>query len=613
MKRLILLFIIVTSSKLYAQEYIVLYDSSFSFNGFANGSVTAYPNYLSSNSNNEGNLGSGIIYNNLPFKLSLNQNGVNINNNVTRNEINNGISLKGNGARMHSSVLLNLNTYKTDSVILNFTCAQITSVANFANSVRVQYRTDTSSNFQDLIINGNVVQYNAGLNNTNPIQTFSNLLLPQNLWNQKTLQLRWLYFRSAGSANAQINNRDRIRIDDISVSGKPQQLTMRECGFTMNWGRDTLWADTINSKNTIYDFWVWGNGVDFLQTSRRRGYFFLIYAPNINYNTEYNIQIRTNGGEWGPICTFRTPNDIPLTKIKDADCGKTVPLLNSIFGCDWVPFATNYEYSISGINLNTTKLRGSAATSFAFSNFSGFGSNGPQPGRSYNLSVRGIVNNDVGNWGSSCVITFLDSIPLTRIRDTECNITLTTWAKTFRTTTLPYALNYDVQILSMDDTPLGIITTTNGLFTFDQLKSVANPSLGNSTQYKLRVRTRTQELLAEWGSVCTVVTPPTGARYTNSLIEENDIIELKELTRGDESITGVYPNPFNDKLVINLGSIHKDNEFYKISIYNQLGIEVHSILSNMSQFEFENNLPIGIYTLTIQNDILKKSFKIVKQ
>lgn len=506
----ILLLVVVSVSLSNAQTAAYLLAGNYQFSGFSSGTTTTYPTYTTVGSYST-SIGTGISYTptTTTTTLTLYANTTSISANTTRNEILNGISLAGDGAKMQSAYIVNINTSKVDSVTISFTCSQLTNVANYANSLRLQYRTDLTSNFQDVIIGGQTVTYSSGLATTNGAQTFSNLLLPSNLWNLPFVQLRWIYYRSGGNAMSIPNQRDRIRLDDINIHGKPK-LSMLMCGGTMVHGRDTLWSDSIPSNENIYDYWIKGGKVDYIVTGRMRPYFFMTGIPasagGIQYNTPYEVKVRVNGGNWGNLCIINTPPTIPATKIADVSCNTNVATISNIFLCDWVPFATGYEYHVTGTGVDATYIR-SSSTSFALSYVSpGLGANGPQPGRTYAIEVRAIIAGTDKNptYGSSCNITVDPVVQMVKIRDTECNISITTWGKAFRTTTLLYAVNYDIQLTDMSDNPIATITDTDGLFYFNSLKAVASPALTNSTQYKLRVRAHTQDLVGDYGPACTV-------------------------------------------------------------------------------------------------------------
>jgi hypothetical protein len=68
----------------------------------------------------------------------------------------------------------------------------------------------------------------------------------------------------------------------------------------------------------------------------------------------------------------------------------------------------------------------------------------------------------------------------------------------------------------------------------------------------------------------------------------------------------LFPNPVNNKLYIN--GLDKN---YNIEIYNAMGVKVRSV-SSASEIEM-NDLETGIYYISIRNNELSKSFKILKQ
>ncbi|OJX30428.1 MAG: hypothetical protein BGO86_00320 [Chryseobacterium sp. 36-9] len=76
----------------------------------------------------------------------------------------------------------------------------------------------------------------------------------------------------------------------------------------------------------------------------------------------------------------------------------------------------------------------------------------------------------------------------------------------------------------------------------------------------------------------------------------------------------IYPNPFRDKLYIDLGWL--DNKTSKIKIYNSIGSLVfyRNINSrNVSEINLNHNFPVGVYNVIVSSEKRSRSFKVIKK
>jgi hypothetical protein len=620
MKKIYLSALIILASNLlgYSQLNPTPYDltlGNYTFSGFSNGTITTYPpNMTMHRFNIDPTAG---LMNPATTTGPLFDNSNSTHNPTHRNEISNGISMAGNLNKGIGAICIALNTAEEDSVRVQFTARHIRDRVDVTYQISFEYRIGRTGNFTST-----GTTYTCGASGLSAAQMF-NVLLPSICWGAPEVQIRWKYYQIAGP-NATAFTRDRVAIDDISISGKAKELKLRAdfCGGRLIRGNDTIWSDSVG-KAATYDYWVQGNGVDHIISGRLRPYFFLTAVPlsqGVKYNSSYNVQVRYDGGAWGPICSISTPENIPDTKIREAYCGATVPAVNSTFLVDFVPFATNYEYEVIGTDLNATAFRGSGATSFALSYITGYGSNGPQPGRTYSVRARAIIagtdfNENFGE--TACNITVDDVVPLVKVRDTYCIYQLTTWSKTFQNITLNYAIRYDIQLLNASNNQVSKISDVDGTWSFKTLQDSATTALTNSTEYKIRVRAVTKELVGNWGHICTVNTPATGgARFAFNEPEENEIEEEKannsslDISRNNYiSNTNVYPNPSNTHF--NIATEMTGNK--TIEIYNVNGQLIISKETDKNLIEIGEEIPKGIYILKIFNLEDIKTLKIIKE
>lgn len=589
----------------------ILYNSDYSFTGFANGTITTFPAGMGGQRFSSDPTASTVTV--ARFAAILYDNASSVANYTHRNEISNGVSMSGNLNKGMGALCVALNTTLCDSVEVSFVNRQIRDQNTVSYACKLQYRVGTTGNFADVLDGGETpVVYTTLVSGMTPSQAFNNIMLPEDAWNQSVVQLRWIYYQVSGP-NSTSFLRDRIAVDDISITKSTHlpRIINEQCGFTMVSGKDTIWSDSLPSTGNVYDFWIQGGNIDYVYTGRTRSYFFMTGIPasagGVQYNTPYQVRVRVNSGAWGDVCTINTPAAIPATKVVTASCNSTVAAVNSTFLVDFVPFATGYEYHVTGTGVDAVYTR-SSSTSFALSYITGYGANGPQPGRTYAVEVRAIIAGTDKNltYGTPCNITVSSVVPDVRIRDLECNIVLTTWGKAMRTTTLPYAVNYDIQLSDMSNNVLATITDTDGIFYFTDLKAIASPALTNSTTYQLQVRARTQDLLGSYSTICTVTTPATGARMRNTSADD-EIITTENTSAASQTI--VYPNPSKGNF-----TIKTDLEGMKnMRITNINGQEVANATFEGTDFLIKDELPTGIYILHLNNTTSSEVIKLVRE
>jgi Secretion system C-terminal sorting domain/Fibronectin type III domain len=118
-------------------------------------------------------------------------------------------------------------------------------------------------------------------------------------------------------------------------------------------------------------------------------------------------------------------------------------------------------------------------------------------------------------------------------------------------------------------------------------------SVRTGNKYFYRVRsTRTSGDPSDWSNTINLLAP-----VVNSIDPNTEII--------------VYPNPFSNEIKVNMSDLTKTN----INIYSNAGVSVfEKLVSNqLSQSIDLQQLPAGIYWLTLTNESKKQTFKIIKQ
>jgi len=226
--------------------------SNYSFTGFAAGTTTTYPTSMQ---------GHKFPSERTTLNLTADADGDRVLANNTsgiatgsiRNEIANGISLLNSGTNNIGAILVALNSTGRESLSVTFSAEQLSSGGNGAtdrlNGLRLQYRVGTTGSFTDVASTEYLTTITTLLNGP---QTFTSVSLPSVCNNQSIVHLRWVYYISSGTANG----RDRIRLDDITVSSSaipagPTVTTTSNSGLEGT--VDAYLTGTINANGTTTD------------------------------------------------------------------------------------------------------------------------------------------------------------------------------------------------------------------------------------------------------------------------------------------------------------------------------------------------------------------------
>jgi predicted extracellular nuclease len=140
----------------------------------------------------------------LPYNSTSNAGG-------WRDEASDGIGILASGSQSAGALIVAINTTGQSNIQIAWTVRTILQQASRDNSVALQYRIGTAGNFIDI---GSTSTYSSAGQVVGNSGTFAETL-PATAENQPEVQLRWVYWESAGAAGS----RDRLAVDDISVSG----------------------------------------------------------------------------------------------------------------------------------------------------------------------------------------------------------------------------------------------------------------------------------------------------------------------------------------------------------------------------------------------------------
>jgi hypothetical protein len=196
-----------------------LSSSNYTFTGFASGATTAYPTSMQGH----GFAGERTVLNKTDVASgdrAMAANSTAFTTNSIRNEVADGISFLFGGTTTPQvgTIVVALDATNRQDITLTWTCAEMgnPTIGNGdrQNAIELQYRIGTSGTWTS--ISGTTYLSNLLQSPIAAPQTFSNITLPADANNQVVVEVRWLYYYVTGSGS-----RDRIRVDDITISSSP--------------------------------------------------------------------------------------------------------------------------------------------------------------------------------------------------------------------------------------------------------------------------------------------------------------------------------------------------------------------------------------------------------
>ncbi|MGY6560760.1 MAG: SusE domain-containing protein [Luteibaculaceae bacterium] len=188
-----------------------LSTGSFTFNGFAVGTITEYPAHTQGWSfaaeptlvpTNNTLLPPAADRVLSTSTLADNAGGI-------RNEVEGGLSILNSGTNHIGAFAIALNTLGRENITLSWVAEDIRDVDTRTSGLILQYRVGSEGNFTNVENS----LYTSNPTDFAPAQTFSDIVLPANANNQELVQVRFLYHNIAGGGG-----RDRIRLDNIEIS-----------------------------------------------------------------------------------------------------------------------------------------------------------------------------------------------------------------------------------------------------------------------------------------------------------------------------------------------------------------------------------------------------------
>jgi endonuclease/exonuclease/phosphatase family metal-dependent hydrolase len=122
-----------------------------------------------------------------------------------------GVGLLASGSNPAGALVVAVNTTGLSNINVSWNCKTIYNQASRDNSIALQYRIGNTGSFINL---GSSSTYSSTGNGNGHTSAAFLETLPAGAENQALVQLRWIYWESAGSSGS----RDKISIDNIAVN-----------------------------------------------------------------------------------------------------------------------------------------------------------------------------------------------------------------------------------------------------------------------------------------------------------------------------------------------------------------------------------------------------------
>ncbi len=196
-------------------------------------------------------------------------------------------------------------------------------------------------------------------------------------------------------------------------------------------------------------------------------------------------------------------NNVPITQLRAADCGKQNLALNGAIACNAVAGATNYDFEFTNLTTNAVGVKTVTSTSVSLSSVSP----AMQFGTQYNVRVRAKVGGVYGNYGNVCVIgtvcnPTICGVPLTQLRSTDCGkLNLSPLTGLVIADAVVAASHYEFEIRNISTNAIYAtkLQTSNALV----INTVA-PALQWNTQYNVKVRAYIGGIAGTYGNNCVI-------------------------------------------------------------------------------------------------------------
>ncbi|MCB0395300.1 MAG: hypothetical protein KDD36_01525 [Flavobacteriales bacterium] len=305
---------------------------------------------------------------------------------------------------------------------------------------------------------------------------------------------------------AAINNDTAQWGDTCRIKLLPRtQLITDDCDKLMNL-QDSLVADTV-PLGTGYEFTFIDDTTNFRLSyviDATHGILVLDSVEGLRYNKTYQVLVRTivesDTANYGDTCSLMLIEQ-PLTKLITEDCDVTDFVMSDTLEADPVVGATSYVFFFEDTNsVDTTGYIGKVVVDSTDAVLPLLQATGLEYGATYYVRVAPIVGSYEGEYGDTCLVTFIEH-PLTNINETWCDVEDITLADTLQAEEVDGAHTY--QFFVWDTAAAGTYTETFYRYSYDGLLPLHDlDSARYGITYGVKVATVVGADTSAYGDTC---------------------------------------------------------------------------------------------------------------
>ncbi len=318
------------------------------------------------------------------------------------------------------------------------------------------------------------------------------------------------------------------------------------------------------------------------------------------------------GGEFqgfnGNTCQVTTES-VGTTKVKGAQCGSRLSLMNSKINVESLSHAKIYRYRVA--------LASAPTVFYYLQKEQPYFNLTEVPGlpltyeTEYKVDVQVFVKlrEDVEGWssyGAVCSI-FSPLFPETSVRESQCNYFVThatssatvVYANSFPGATMYRFLLIGYDDITGDENYHQVLDRTVPNFTLSMFNALS--PLSPNTTYVIAVSMRLYGNYVPYGKDCIITT--TATPREGSI--KDDVVPFK---------AAAYPNPFANNFMIDVKST--STSIVNLKVYDMVGrlIEQRSVsLTELENSPIGENYPSGVYNVVVTQDKEVKTVRVVKR
>ena len=325
--------------------------------------------------------------------------------------------------------------------------------------------------------------------------------------------------------------------------------------------------------------------------------------PTWSYGTTYSVRVAIklgsgSYGSYGVACTVTTPS-VPITKVRDAECGKTLSKIDTSIYANTVAGATGYKFEVS---LGAIVL-GEVQTTSSFFSLVSIASWNYNTTYSVRVAVK-INTGSYGAYGDACNVKTPD--PFTTISAAMCNNPDKTSSDVLTVDSYVGATGYQFVVEYYGVDGFGDLVL---LDTYTQLSSTNSisvssflPQLLPNTEYSWGVAVR---LYGKY------TRPTKGCSFTYRLPSKM----VSPITRVDTAFRATaYPNPFANDFMIDVKT--SSQSLVNLKVYDMLGrlIEQRDVrISDLETTTIGERYPSGVYNVVVSQQDDVQTVRVVKR